>query len=434
MFFGLANSPPSFQRMIDTRFRDLLLSGCIFIYVDDIIIAGDTIAELDHWTVKILDRMQEAGLSAKPVKCQFERESVIYLGNYLKAGETSTNPAKIHAIIQWPTPTKLRHVEQFLGMMNFWRRYIKDFSRIAKPLNELKKKGTQFTWEKPHQDAFEGLKNAITTAPVLKIPRHDLPYLLETDASGFAIGAVLSQPHDDKYFPVGFYSRTMMAAERNYPTHDAELLAIVDALEEWRHLLEGAKHEIIIQTDNLALTYFSTSHHLSRRQARWSEYLARFHFKIQYRPGIRNKADGLSRRPDHQPEMDTDNSDQILLPKELFIEAIITLQAPEFMERFRHHQPYPSAIDAKLRDPQSLWTDKDGVIRNVETRIVVPENVALRTEIIRVAHDEPHSGHQGLMKTLDLLKRDFYWETMGQDVKEYIDSCIPCQQTKVIRA
>src|SRR5262249_34886422 len=151
---------------------------------------------------------------------------VKYLGTIVSAGEVRVNPLKAQAISDWPTPQKLKDVESFLGTLNFWRWFIKDFSAIARPLHALKKKDAKFDWTDECQWAFDALKLAITSAPVLKTPRQDLPYLLETDASGFGIGAVLSQEHDGVYAPVDFDSRTLIPTERNYPTHDLELLAI----------------------------------------------------------------------------------------------------------------------------------------------------------------------------------------------------------------
>ncbi len=191
----------------------------------------------------------------------------------------------------------MKDIESFLGTLNFWRKFVRGFSDIARPLNKLRQKDVPFVWTDECQKSFDALKQSITSAPVLHTPQPDLPYLLETDASGFAIGAILSQPHEGQFHPVGFFSKTLLSAERNYPTHDGELLAIVRSFEEWRHLLEGASHPVIVQTDNEALKFFMTLRILSRRQARWAEFLARFDFRIDYRPGKKNKADGLSDAP-----------------------------------------------------------------------------------------------------------------------------------------
>ena len=327
MFFGLCNAPPSFQRMMDIRFREHLNSGCVFIYMDDLIILGDTPEELDYWTRRVLLTMRETGLSCKPVKCQFKKETVKYLGTIISAGQIAISPAKAQSISDWPTPTKVRDVQSFLGAMNFWHKFIPGFSSIARPLHNLTHKDTKFEWTLECQTTFDTLKSRISSEPILKHPLHDKPFILETDASGFATGAVLMQEHEGNLHPVEFYSHSLDQAQRNYSTPDQELLAIILALTNWRHLLEGARHPIHIRTDNQALKYFVTNRTLSRRQARWSEYLSRFDFTIEHIPSTKNRANALSRRPDYFP-LEADNMDQILLLPSRFINAIIALSSP----------------------------------------------------------------------------------------------------------
>jgi hypothetical protein len=191
MFFGLCNAPPSFQQMMDIRFREHLNSGCVFIYMDDLIILGDTQEELDYWTRRVLLTMRENGLSCKPVKCQFDKDTVKYLGMFVSAGQIAISPAKAKAITDWPVPTKVKEIQSFLSAMNFWCKFICDFSSIARPLHNLTRKDTEFVWTSDCQSAFDALKQAISTEPILKHPLHDKPFILETDSSGFTIGAVL---------------------------------------------------------------------------------------------------------------------------------------------------------------------------------------------------------------------------------------------------
>jgi hypothetical protein len=232
------------------------------------------------------------------------------------------------------------------------------------------------------QGAFDALKWALITAPILKIPRENLPYLLETNASGFVLGAVLSQCHNGKWYPIDFHSQSLIPAEQNYLTHDQELLAIIDSFKKWEHLLEGVKHDVLIRTDNMALKYFMTSHSLSCCQVRWSQYLSLFRFKIEYAPGKRNKADGLSQRPDYEPDLSVETDKQVLIPPEYFINAMVMLGAPSYLERLRHRHPLDKEVAAKLQDPDSNWNETAGVICDAGGRIIVPSNVGLQTEII----------------------------------------------------
>jgi RNase H-like domain found in reverse transcriptase len=186
----------------------------------------------------------------------------------------------------------------------------------------------------------------------LKAPHHNLPYYLKTDSSGFAISGILMQKHDDKLFPIGFYSASLSPAECNYGTPDQELLAIIKSLMHWRHLLEGAQHTITICSDNQSLEYFMTNRNLFHCQARWSEYLSCFDFCIEHIQGKRNCADGLPRHPDYLPN-GMDNVDQALLPSSRFINAIINFSSPTFRERLKFPAPLPVDIQAKVDDPSS---------------------------------------------------------------------------------
>jgi len=194
------------------------------------------------------------------------------------------------------------------------QRFIQDFSHIAKPLHQLTKKGEAWKWTKDERKAFEELKRLITSTPILVQPDQSALFRLETDASGYATGAVLSQLcEDDKWHPVGFTSKSLSSAERNYEIHDKELLSVVRGLEEWRHILEGTKHTIEVLNDHWNLTYFRESQNLNRRQARWSLFLSRFDFSLIHRPGRHSaKPDPLSRRKDHLTE-EGDNQDQVML-------------------------------------------------------------------------------------------------------------------------
>jgi len=211
------------------------------------------------------------------------------------------DPVKVQGVADWPTPTRVKEIQSFLGFVNFYRRFIRSFSDTARPLHALTRKSKKWSWGPPEQKAFEALKTAVTSAPVLAFPSDTGPFRLECDASNFATGAVLSQQQEDGAFhPIAFMSKAFTDVERNYQIYDKEMLAIIRALEEWRHFLEGATEQIEIRTDHKNLAYFRTAQKLNRRQARWSLYLSRFHFSLIHRPGNQmGKPDALSRHPDH---------------------------------------------------------------------------------------------------------------------------------------
>jgi hypothetical protein len=233
MFFRLCNSPARFQRMMDVHFKKALETGRVRIYMDDIIIFAETKEELEYLTWIVLQLAREANLTFKPQKCEFEREEMEYLGATVREGEVVMDAKKVYKIQDWPAPKCKRELESFLGLANYYRRFIKDFSIITRPMHQLRNKDVKWEWTEAHQAAFNTTKTAMTTAPVLKLPDPTKPFKLTTDASDYATGAILMQEHDRKEHPVSFYSRTMNPAERNYPVHDKEMLAIQQAFKVW---------------------------------------------------------------------------------------------------------------------------------------------------------------------------------------------------------
>lgn len=201
---------------------------------------------------------------------------------------------KVSAILTWPTPKNKHNIQVFMGFCNFYRRFIQNFSAISKPIYVLTG-NVPFSWSKECQKAFKTLKAQFQKSPMLQHFDPDKPAILETDASNFALGAILSQKTTDgKLHPVAFYARSLCKAEINYEIYDKELLSIVEAMKHWRTYLENSWHPTLVQTDHKNLEYFTSTKVLNQRQARWGETLARYNFRIKYIPGHNNKADGLS--------------------------------------------------------------------------------------------------------------------------------------------
>src|SRR5215813_8420998 len=301
MFFGLTNSPATFQTMMNDIFRDLIADGVVCVYLDDILIFTKTLEEHHQVTRRVLERLQEHKLFLKPEKCEFEKTSIEYLGLIVSQGHMSMDPVKVAGVKDWPAPTNKKEVQSFVGFINFYRRFIKDFSHHARPLFDLTKKDVTWHWGEAEQDSFLKLKELITSAPVLIFPEDLQPFRVEADSSDFATGAVLSQfvEEDDKWHPISFLSKSLSPVERNYDIHDKEMLAIIRSLDEWRHLLEGAHCKFEIWTDHKNLEYFCTAKKLNRRQSRWSLFLSRFDYALHHRPGrSMGKPDALSRRAD----------------------------------------------------------------------------------------------------------------------------------------
>ena len=262
MYFRLCNSSGTFQRMMNSIFWELLHKGVLANYMDDFVIPARTIEELEEQTIWFLKIAEKHNLCFKRSKCDFNMEEIPILGVIVGKGQIKMEQEKIKVVKEWKTPGKVKDVESFLGFANFYRYFIQNFSHIAKPLNELKGK-KEWKWEEEHQKAFEELKERITSQPVLALPRKEGKFRVETDASGHAIGGVLSQEQERKWKPIAFLSRMMQPAEMNYEIYDKELLAIVEALSKWRQYLLNAAETFEIWMDHENLKYFREPHKLN---------------------------------------------------------------------------------------------------------------------------------------------------------------------------
>jgi len=225
---------------------------------------------------------------------------------------------KVDRVLSWPEPRNVKDVRKFLGLANYYRRFIKDFARVARPMNVLTRKDVKWQWGVEQQKAFDELKRVFTTKPVLAAPDLDKEFRVEADVSNYATGGVLSMKCSDKMWrPVAFISKSLSDTERNYEIHDKEMLAVIRCLEAWRHFLEGTTIKFEIWTDHKSLEYFMKAQKLNRRQARWALYLSRFDFVLKHIPGAKmGKADSLSRRPDWEIGVKRDNEDETLVKKE----------------------------------------------------------------------------------------------------------------------
>jgi hypothetical protein len=278
-------------------FKDLL-DVCVTVYLDDILIYSDDLHAHRKQVREVLKRLRAHGLYARLDKCEFEAESVEYLGYILSPGGLKMSEDKVQTIQDWPEPKKVKDIQSFLGFANFYRRFIYNYSDIVVPLTRLTRKDTKWAFTDTCRESFQALKLAFTTAPILTHWIPDRQIIVETDASDYALAAILSIVTDDgEIHPLAFHSRTFSSAESNYDTHDKELLAIFEAFRIWRHYLEGAPLAIDVVTDHKNLEYFCTTKVLTRRQARWSEYLSQFNLIICFRPGrLGTKPDSLTRR------------------------------------------------------------------------------------------------------------------------------------------
>jgi len=286
MFFGMCNSPATFQAMMDSIFDNMISDTLLIGYMDNLFIFEKELGPLIANTKSVLKQLRDNDLYLKPLKCEFHKTKVEYLGMVIEEGKISMDTSKLKGIQDWPVPTTIKQVRGFLGFGNFYRRFILNFSDIARPLNELLKKDRKFDWTPECQSSFEEMKKRFTEEPVLAMPDHSRPFQIESDASKYATGAVLSQlDSNGDWHPVVFYSKTFSPAERNYDIHDRELLAIIRALEAWRHYIQGSGHTTIVLSDHQNLIAHKEAKKLNRRQARWFLFLSEYDIKLVHTPG-----------------------------------------------------------------------------------------------------------------------------------------------------
>ncbi|KAB5589112.1 Retrotransposable element Tf2 [Ceratobasidium theobromae] len=439
MPFGLKNGPATFQRFMNKLFEDLL-DIYVVVYLDNILIFSKTREEHTEHLREVLEQLRGAHLFCKETKCHFFVEEVVYIGIVISPEGVSMEKDKIRAIQEWSKPKTVKEVQSFLGFANFYRRFVNNFSLLVKPLTRLTQKEEKWKWEEEEETAFRKIKEAISQDPVLRHPDEKKPYFLETDASGVAMGAILSQRQEDGYLhPIAYLSQSFNDAQCNYDTHDKELCTIITALEGWQYLLEGTEEPITIYTDHRNLEYWANSSKFNRRHARWYQTLASFNFVIIYRPGkMSNKPDLLSRRSDHVERLPPE---QVMIPQERFVGFKSDVEEDDLEDIAEHQGEDPSLeeiitmVKKKSKLPLSIqkgykdYEWEEGLLY-YHGKIVVPDEQELRNRLLWKHHDHPLAGHQGHARTLEGLGRRFWWANMKAEVGRYVDMCPTCQHMK----
>ena len=340
-------------------------------------------------------------------KCTFAKDKVIFLGYVVSTHGVEVDSSKIEAIQNWPTPMNVSQVRSFHGLAGFYRRFVKDFSTIAAPMNELTKKGVPFVWGAAQDHAFDELKRLLTSAPLLALPDFSKQFEVECDASGIGIGGVLMQEGR----PVAYFSEKLSGARLNYPVYDKELYALVRVLEVWQHYLWPK--EFIIHSDHEALKYLKVQSNLHRRLAKWVEFIESFPYIIMHKRGKENiVADALSRKNMLLTTLD------VKLPG---LESLCDLYATDhdFVE------PYRLCL---LRTAWDKFHIHDRYLFRAN-KLCVPES-SVRLLLLQESHAGGLMGHFGCEKTLLMLADHFYWPKMRRDVDRFVRRCITCNKSK----
>lgn len=456
--FGLTNGPASYQHYMNDVLLPFL-NDFVQAYLDDIIIYSRTRKEHTKHVRMVLEKLREAGLQVDIRKSEFYVQETMFLGLLVSTEGLQMDPRKVQVIVDWNTPTNLTEVQSFVGFCNFYRRFIKGFSKLVRPLTRLAQKDVPFEWTTACQEAFELLKKRVTEAPVLRHFDRARESYLETDSSDYVNGGVLSQKDDEGVLhPVAFYSKNMVPAECNYEIYDKELLAIIRCFEHWRPELEFSDVPVKVFTDHKSLEYFMTTKELTRRQVRWAEKLSEFNFVIISRPGTQNgKADALTRMPGSRPEDQEDirrkYQQMTLLPPDKFAISCIDTSAPNEPPRHPVNQEskalFTRVMEANIQDEfctelriakQAGQEKCNGIslqncsIHNealyFHNNLWVPQNNELLLELVREVHVPPSGGHKGINRTVQLLKRYYHWIGMRKTVDQFIRNCYDCSRSK----
>jgi hypothetical protein len=455
MPFGLTNAPASFQYLINDVLRDYL-DIFLIVYLDDILIFSKTRDDHINHVNLVLQRLRDNSLWANAEKCCFFQHEVDFLGYLVSDSGIRMDPKKIDSVLSWPTPKSVHDIQVFLGFANFYRRFIRSYSKITAPLTRLLRKDVQFEWGDKETQSLSTLKEVFTSAPILQHFKPGTPIVIEADASDFAIAGILSHPDEKNQLrPVAYYSRKLQPAELNYEIYDKEMLAIVEAFKVWRPYLEGAQG-ISVYTDHKNLEYFTTSKVLNRRQARWGEILAHFDFKITFRPGSSmGKPDALTRRQDFQGGSKAAEAPPhtLLKPGQFIIGALeppslddnSTLHS-DILTRIQQLQPEDNILQELLpylRNPDTPRTPEiqeelKGFSLHDNTvyfgnLIYVPDNHKLKIDVLQRVHNSGTAGHLGQAKTHGLLARHYYFPRLRQFVNTYVLGCHTCTRNKAPR-
>jgi hypothetical protein len=412
MPFGLTNAPSTFMRLMNEVLKDFI-GKFVIVYLDDILIFSKTEEEhLRHLTL-VMRRLQQEKLLINLKKSSFMKKELIYLGFVISSNELKMDPEKVKAIKEWSSPKNIFEVRSFHGLASFYRKFIRNFSGISAPMMDtVKKRHKSFHWTEEAEKSFKLLKEKITEQPVLVLPDFSKTFQVRCDASGFAIGAVLSQ--DNR--PIAYFSEKLNDAKKNYSTYDKEFYAIIQALKKWRHYL--VLKEFVLYSDNHALQFITRQEKLNQKHAKWVEFMQNFTFVIKHISGTANKVvDALSRK--------------CLILQEFRVK---TLGFDSLKDMYRDDPDFKDAYEAcenpVLRD-RSQWIEymvQDGLLFK-GNQLCIPKS-SMRENLLKEKHSGGLAGHFGHEKTFAQLNNLYYWPGMRTDVKKFVNKCRIFQHTK----
>jgi transposase InsO family protein len=490
--FGLVNAGSSFQMLMSKVLKGLNWK-IVLAYIDDILVMSKNFEEHIQHLKLVFDRLREAGLTLKPSKCEFGVKEVTFLGHVISKQGIQCDKNKTEAVNSFPVPKNVHDIRSFVGLCQFYRRYIKSFSQIAAPLTQLLRNDVPFVWGDAQQKAFDTLKTSLTTSPILAYPDMQKDYVLTTDASIQAISYILSQlDNEGRERVISYGGRSLKAGEKNWPISELECLAVLEGIKHYHIYLANKKFKVY--TDHRALVYLQNIKQGTGRLARWSVLLQGYSFDIEHRRGIHNKnADALSRR-DYPPQSITNDRDiEDMLPSTTQVSSTHAQvrESPEGNEVYEVQFFYDSPDTVSSKPPliavtepekradigqlQRDCNDFQAIITYLETgelpevaklaRTVVHESSQyqmlnsvlfhfyqprtrglpaeqrlikqlalpkiLREDCLLAYHDSKAAGcHLGIERTFIAIRNKYHWKHQYQDIHDYITSCDVCQRAK----
>ena len=484
---GLKNSPQMFQRLMETVLQGMTFKFCL-IYLDDIIVYSKNFSDHVQHLKQVFDRLRESGLKLHPTKCSFAQTEIKYLGHIVSSEGIAPDQEKIDAISSYPIPRKLKDLRAFLGLSGYYRKFIRNYAKIATPLYSLTKKNTEFIWTIECNNAFEQLKSALTSHPILGYPDYDQPFRIYTDASSFSIGAVLCQVQNDTERVICYSGRALTKQEQNYGITELECLALVFAIKKFDCYLRFSSFTAYV--DHSALKWLLSLKEPTGKFARWIALIQSYDFTIVYRPGSSHgNADGVSRRTYDKTEDETENERLLnVLPSYHVFDTperskleTQTLQPPVRKITYQSKKQCTdinSETDnlfttSEIRNQQRMDNDCKYIISYLETG-ELPENKDKRRKVLMLqpyyflhddilyhvdkrkkrgqrdpdanvqlviprklvpiilknTHNDALSGHLGISRTIRRTQRLYYWRLMNSDIEKWIKSCELCSERK----
>lgn len=428
--FGLATGAAVLSRLLDSVLGELKYKF-VYNYLDDVVIYSKSFEEHLSHVQQVLDKFREAGLTVKPSKVDLARREISFLGHIVSAGGVKVDHERTKSIRQFPPPRNKREVARFIGMINFFRKFLPNFAQMAAPLNQLRRKGESFKWTESHQAAFDNLKQALASAPVLAIPDFEREFVLQTDASNSGLAAVLLQEHEGGRRAIAYASRSLTEAERKYSVYELEALAVMFGLEKFRFYLEHK--EFTLETDNQALSWVLARPRKTGRLARWAVRISAFRFKVKHIKGTDNQvADALSRM--FQEEDEVTDVEEV---EQAWVSGVLSEIPALFQDLGERQEDEPglAEIRKKIREGVEVpgYSMQKGLLCRRTTgdnreKICLPKQLV--SPVFKYFHESVCGGHLGVHKTIMKIKEHLTWPSLYRDVRKLVQGCHECKRSK----